>query len=59
MKTVLLIDDDNVFLLTIGVRIAIDILGAGYSSLGYLSRLPVDRLKLDKALIRRLTTSAT
>jgi diguanylate cyclase (GGDEF)-like protein len=40
----------------LGVRIAIDDFGAGYSSLGYLSRLPVDRLKLDKSLIRRLTT---
>ena len=40
----------------LGVRIAVDDFGAGYSSLGYLSRLPVDRLKLDKSLIRRLTT---
>jgi diguanylate cyclase (GGDEF)-like protein len=40
----------------LGVRIAIDDFGAGYSSLGYLSRLPVDCLKLDKSLIRRLTT---
>jgi diguanylate cyclase (GGDEF)-like protein len=40
----------------IGVRIAIDDFGKGYSSLSYLSRLPVDRLKLDKSLIHNLTT---
>jgi diguanylate cyclase (GGDEF)-like protein len=40
----------------IGVRIAIDDFGIGYSSLSYLSRLPVDRLKLDKSLVQNLTT---
>ena len=35
----------------LGVRIAVDDYGTGYSSLAYLQRLPVDELKLDKSFI--------
>ena len=38
-----------------GVRIAINHAGTNYSNLAYLSRLPVDRLKLDKSLIHTMT----
>ena len=36
----------------LGVRLAIDDFGAGYSSLAYLKRLPLDTLKIDRDFIR-------
>jgi diguanylate cyclase (GGDEF)-like protein/PAS domain S-box-containing protein len=40
----------------IGVRLSIDDLGTGYSSLMYLKRLPIDELKIDRVFITDLAT---
>jgi diguanylate cyclase (GGDEF)-like protein len=40
----------------LGVRIAIDDFGSGYSSLAHLKRLPLDVLKIDKLFVLNMTS---
>ncbi|MBY0416501.1 MAG: EAL domain-containing protein [Pararheinheimera sp.] len=39
-----------------GVRISMDDFGTGYSSLAYLTKLPIDEVKLDRSLITDLSS---
>jgi len=42
----------------IGVHAAIDDFGIGYSSLSYLKKLPINRLKIDQSFIQEITTDS-
>lgn len=46
-------------LATLGVTVAIDDFGVGYSSLSYLKRLPLHRLKIDRSFVNDLERDAS
>lgn len=43
---------------SMGIKIAMDDFGTGFSSLNYLTQLPLDTLKIDQSFIKRLTSDA-
>lgn len=60
-ESIVLCDFDNVSadlrqLLDLGVHVSIDDFGTGGSSLSYVNKFPLDRLKIDQRFVRNLTS---
>jgi EAL domain-containing protein (putative c-di-GMP-specific phosphodiesterase class I) len=60
-ESALLVDEDGVAerlqrLRDVGIKVAIDDFGTGYASLAYLTRLPLDLLKIDRGLVANIAS---
>jgi EAL domain-containing protein (putative c-di-GMP-specific phosphodiesterase class I) len=42
---------------SMGIHVAIDDFGIGYSSLSYIVRLPIDSIKIDKSFVQNINSS--
>lgn len=55
-ESIMMTDEDSVLDVfsafhELGITVSIDDFGSGFSSLGYLNKYPVDRIKIDKSLV--------